>query len=219
MKRIPEEELMTGDEQVKAYSEADFSEGHNAFVDKFKEIYENESIEGPVLDLACGPCDVTVRMAKAFPELRFHAIDGSDTMLRYAKERLKKEGLKEQIKLIQAYLPVHSLEQVSYPTIISNSLLHHLPDPLVLWQTIKTYSAPGSLIFVQDLYRPESVEQAKNMLHKHATGEPEILKRDFYNSLLAAFSQEEIEQRLLDSELNLSIKKITDRHIIIFGKV
>jgi hypothetical protein len=46
-----------------------------------------------------------------------------------------------------------------YPTIISNSLLHHLHDPRVLWAVILRDGAPGADVFVMDLCRPESPER------------------------------------------------------------
>ena len=38
--------------------------------------------------------------------------------------------------------------------IFTNSLLHHLADPAVLWSTIRDWSNPGCKVFVMDLLRP-----------------------------------------------------------------
>jgi ubiquinone/menaquinone biosynthesis C-methylase UbiE len=35
-----------------------------------------------VLDLGCGPADVTIRFAKANPGYKFHGVDGSAAMLK-----------------------------------------------------------------------------------------------------------------------------------------
>jgi len=107
-----------------------------------------------------------------------------------------------------------------YNIIISNSLLHHLPDPVVLWQTVKAFAAPEALIFIMDLKRPESVAAAAYLREKYAKQEPEVLQRDFYNSLLAAFEPEEIQVQLRDEGLaGLSVRSVSDRHVIISGRM
>ena len=46
------------------------------------------------------------------------------------------------------------------------------------------------------------------------------MRRDFYNSLLAAFTPNEIQEQLADAELDyLGIKIISDRHLLIFGEI
>jgi hypothetical protein len=55
------------------------------------------------------------------------------------------------------------------------------------------------------------------MVGQYAAGEPEILKRDFYNSLLAAFTPQEVEAQLAGAGLNLSVDVISDRHMVIHG--
>ena len=43
-----------------------------------------------------------------------------------------------------------------YELIASNSLLHNLADPDVLWQTVASCARPGADILVMDLTRPDS---------------------------------------------------------------
>jgi hypothetical protein len=71
-----------------------------------------------------------------------------------------------------------------------------------------------------DLLRPESPEAAQAIVDQYAGGEPTILRRDFYNSLLAAFSEDEVASQL--AELNLSrliIDVIDDRHWVVGGRI
>ena len=56
-------------------------------------------------------------------------------------------------------------------------------------------------------------------MKKYADEEPEILQKDFYHSLLAAFTPPEIEQQLVCTGLTkLKVQIITDRHVLIYGK-
>jgi SAM-dependent methyltransferase len=114
-------------------------------------------------------------------------------------------------------LPAVSLPQANYDIIFSNSLLHHLPDPMVLWQVIKHYAGPGARVVIMDLLRPASIDEARAMVRAYAADEPDALKRDFYQSLLAAFRMEEIAGQIAQAGLNLDIEQISDRHVFITG--
>ena len=218
MNRVLESELMEDVSQVKAYAEADFNAPHNDFIHELQAFINNPDFNGTALDLGCGPGDISFRFAKAFPSARLHALDGSEAMLNYAKAALTPD-LSEQISFIKGLLPDVILPQSSYEIIFSNSLLHHLPDPQVLWQTIKKYAKPKSVVFVMDLLRPSSIEEAQEMVKQYVANEPEVLKQDFYNSLLAAFSMKEINSQLAQADLNLDIMQVSDRHVLISGVI
>jgi hypothetical protein len=56
------------------------------------------------------------------------------------------------------------------------------------------------------------------LVNQYSGNEPDVLKKDFYHSLLAAFEPEEVEQQLSIVGLSeLSVKIVSDRHIVIFG--
>lgn len=127
MERIAETELMDNEEQAKAYALADFSAAHDLFIEHFQEKFSDiqAGFNDVVLDLGCGPCDITRRFAKAYPDTYFHAVDGALEMLKQAGELNKKEKLTSRIELIESTLPHPELPQSSYHVLISNSLLHH----------------------------------------------------------------------------------------------
>jgi 2-polyprenyl-3-methyl-5-hydroxy-6-metoxy-1,4-benzoquinol methylase len=219
MRRIPEPDLMNKPEQVHAYANADFAEAHNMFVELFRGHFSTIPNNGTMLDLGCGAADITIRMAQAFPGYKILAVDGADNMLEYAHTAIEKNSLQNRIQLQQAYLPATGLGD-RFDIIFSNSLLHHLSDPATLWQSIKHYSLPGTLVFIMDLLRPESVEAARALVTEYAGNEPAILQKDFYNSLLAAYRTDEISDQLENCGLeNLSIEIVSDRHFIVFGSL
>jgi len=218
MKRLLEPELMEDESQVKAYAEADFEIPHSEFIQQLKSFINDPEFSGTALDLGCGPGDISCRFVQAFPLSKVHAVDGSKPMLDHAKSALTSD-LTQRINFIQSLLPDVILPKSSYEIIFSNSLLHHLPDPQALWQTIKKYSRPGTRIIIMDLLRPAGIEDAQIMVNNYAANEPEILKRDFYHSLLAAFSLSEINTQLDQAGLNLNIEQISDRHVFITGVI
>lgn len=216
MDRQLEPELMEQAEQVKAYAEADFEEPHRRFIELLLQHFNNSGFDGSALDLGCGPGDITRRFAAAFPNAHIYAIDGSKAMLDYAKLLLPKE-LARRIEFIHAKLPVIQLPQSGYSVIFSNSLLHHLPDPQILWNTIKQFAVPGAFVAVMDLLRPTNSTEAQHLVDLYATDEPDILRNDFYASLLAAFELHEIATQLHDAALPFALEPIGDRHVFISG--
>ncbi len=219
MQRVPELELMSDIEQARAYAAADFEVPHSRVVASLVEEFQHPEITGMILDLGCGPGDVTFRIADRFLQATIFAVDGSAAMIALAEQRRIREG-KGQITFIEGFIPQVEIPRVGYDLILSTSFLHHLPDPLILWNTIREHASSGTQIFVYDLLRPSSREEAADLVERYSGNEPEVLKQDFYNSLLAAFTPEEVEQQLVAAGLPaLSVKVISDRHLIVFGQV
>lgn len=218
MDRLPEPELMDDPAQAYAYAHADFSEPHQRFVTLFAEEFPGLDVRGRVLDLGCGAADVTLRFARAFPHCTIDAVDGAEPMLQHAQELIARAGMQSRIHLVHQRLPALQLAAHSYGTIISNSLLHHLHDPGMLWSAINTHACDGAAIFVLDLLRPASVEQARALVDQYAHDAPDILKRDFFNSLRAAFHADEIRTQLHHCRLPyLRVRVVSDRHLLISG--
>ncbi len=220
MKRTPEPELMDEEAQVRAYAQADFAAAHSFIIDTARELLQGEPVEGWGLDLGCGPGDMTGRLLNAFPQLQVEGVDGGPNMLRFARAHLQKLGLSDRSILTLGLLPEVSLQRPDYDFIFSNSLLHHLPNPATLWGSIKKFGREGTLVFVCDLLRPESEAKAREIVKTYSEDESEVLKKDFYNSLLAAYRPAEVRSQLEQAGLSfLTLQEISDRHLVVFGKV
>ncbi len=219
MKRIPEDELMLGEEQARAYAEGDFEEPHGRFIESFGECFPSDSIEGYVLDLGCGPADISFRFAERYSRCRIHGVDGSRAMLQFGRQGIRRNRLEQRIELIERRLPTHELPRSEYDVVISNSLLHHLKDPRVLWDAIGQFAGPAAPVFVMDLMRPESEARARELTQLYAADEPKILRHDFYRSLLAAYQEEEVGVQLEQSGLaHFAVEVVSDWHLVVWGK-
>jgi len=212
---------MLDTEQARAYAAADFDQPHSMFIELFRKTFDAAAHGSSVLDLGCGPGDITFRFARAWPQCRVDGVDGSDAMLLHAEKlQGQEDSLKGRVRFFKGTLPDVELPRRHYDIIISNSLLHHLHDPAVLWQTVKAFGVPGSSIFIMDLKRPASLAEAARLRDTYAEGEPEVLQRDFYNSLLAAFTVVELRSQLRDAGLaGLAVNSVSDRHILISGRL
>jgi SAM-dependent methyltransferase len=219
MERIPEPELMDDPEQARAYAEADFAEPHNQFVLEFGRRFPGAAVTGWVLDLGCGPGDITRRFANAHPRCHIHGVDGAPAMLALGQDAVQRAGLAHRVELIHGYLPGFTPPRSTYDAVISNSLLHHLADPAVLWTTVRQYARADAPIFVMDLMRPATRAQAQALVATYAGGEPDVLRRDFLHSLLAAYRPDEVRTQLEAAGLaHLRVETITDRHWIASGR-
>lgn len=216
MDRVLEPELMDDLKQADAYARADFAEENQGFVDRFKEYFQEFS-QGKVLDLGCGPADIPIRFATLYPACQVIGIDASAPMIELGERAIKQAGLTDRITLrCERYEEVAGARIVD--AVISNSLLHHLPNPLQFWQNLRQLVKPGAPVLVMDLLRPESPEAAQAIVDQYAANEPDILRRDFYNSLLAAFTEDEIGSQLARMNLTrLLIDIPDDRHWVVGG--
>mgnify|MGYP002338722029 CR=1 FL=1 len=105
-----------------------------------------------------------------------------------------------------------------FHAVVSNSLLHHLHWPACLWDAINRVAGEGTAVYIMDLQRPDSAEQAAKIVADYAADEPEQLRTDFYNSLLAAFTPEEVSAQLAAAGLEgLTVAAVSDRHLLVQG--
>ncbi len=218
MQRQPEPELMDAAEQAEAYASADFSAPHQFLVDQISRLLPVLPVAARVLDLGCGPADVSLRFARAFPGWQIDGVDGAEAMLQLGRAQVAAAGLAARVRLHLALLPNDPLPGAGYQVILSNSLLHHLHQPQVLWQAVRAAAAPGAAVYVTDLRRPADEGGLRHLVDTYSSPEPAVLRRDFEASLRAAFTAQEVHAQLGRAGLQeLAVRELTDRHLAAFG--
>lgn len=218
MKRTPEPELMTDAEQVEAYAGADFEVPHSRYVELLRERLPHLPRAGAALDIGCGPGDITCRLGRALPHWRVLGLDGSEPMLHHARDLARRSGLEQRVDFRLCRLPQQGPCAESYDLVCSNSLLHHLAEPMHLWEAVSASSHARGSVFVMDLMRPSSEAEARRLVDEYSRGEPEVLRRDFYNSLLAAYRPDEVREQLVRAGLTrLRVEAVSDRHWLVAG--
>jgi len=222
MERVVEPELMDDPGQARAYSEADFADPHQAVVAHFTERFPDfdSCREARVIDLACGPAEVTSRLARALPHATFLGVDGADAMVELGRERLVRDGLDDRVSLVRRFLPDPTLRELGpFDAAVCTGALHHFHDPMVLWDTLSDVSTRGTRILVQDLTRPGSIDAAHALVARYAGEEPEILRRDYFHSLCAAFTLDEIREQLERVGFGyFACDAVSDRHVVVSGR-
>jgi ubiquinone/menaquinone biosynthesis C-methylase UbiE len=215
MDRILEPEIMDGEAEAGAYARADFADSNQWYADHFAAEFPRHLRD--IVDLGCGPADVTLRVARLARDVRITAVDGSSAMLELARSAIETAQLSDRILLHLGRLPGLSLPEHHFDAVLSKDMLHHLPDPQALWTEVRRLARPGAAVYVMDLMRPDSPLEAKEIVERVAAREHPILKEDFYNSLCAAFTVSEVRDQLERAELPLTVEQVTPRHMRIKG--
>lgn len=217
MERILEPEIMDGEAEAAAYASADFSDSNRAYVADVTSSFPEHL--AAVVDLGCGPGDIAIRLSRASATTRITAVDGSPAMLAIARAALRSAGLEGRVNLLQARLPAAALADGSFDLLLCKDMLHHLPDPLMLWREIRRLGRPGAAVCVMDLCRPETPAAAREIVERVSGAEHPLLKIDFYNSLCAAFTADEVRAQLAAAGLALTVNPLTERHLYIKGRL
>ncbi|MEA5390691.1 class I SAM-dependent methyltransferase [Cyanobium gracile UHCC 0139] len=222
MERICEPELMDEPLQAQAYAAADFSSSDRAVLERIAALPallgSGDGTGLSVVDLGCGPGNITFLLARRWPEARVLGIDGSAAMLAIAeRRRLADPAAHRQVRFQRLVLPSPELEGPC-SAVVSNSLLHHLHDPAVLWGAVKQLSGPDTSLFVRDLRRPANAADLEALVVRHAGAAPEVLRRDYSHSLRAAFTPAEVREQLVVAGLGgLEVREVDDRYLEIQG--
>src|ERR1700730_9944983 len=217
MDRILEAELMVDKEQAEAYARADFAQINQGFVDRFRSCFPKVT-SGAMVDLGCGPADIPVRFARALPSFKITAVDGSEPVIALAQQAVEEAEVGDRVRPLCLRLPMLPLGLQSFDAVVSNRLVHHLPDPYLFWNEVVRLGRPRGIVLVMDLLRPESPERAWELVQKYSGHEPDILKRNFFNSLCAAFTLREVRGHIRSRGLGgLVCEMASDRHWIVWG--
>lgn len=219
MNRVPEPEVMEGWDQALAYARADFGAVNQGFVAALAA--RHPALRGGrVVDLGCGPADIPLRLARALPELTVLGVDASWSMLALGAEATRGAGADSRVRLVCARLPDLPFPPASFHAVVSNSLVHHLPDAGPFWREARRLGRPQAVLHVMDLFRPASVERARAIVEDAAAEADPLLKEDFFNSLLAAFTPAEVRVQLIESGLgHLTCEIISERHWLVSGRL
>jgi len=231
MDREPEPELMNKRSQVKAYCAADFSFGEMnliKFISNYLEINNiNLSRNDFIVDLGCGPGNISEKLSERWPEVNVLGIDGSQEMIKEAESRIFKNKIMNKYRNLN-YLcsdireinshEIFSRKEISL--IVSNSFIHHLIEIDNFFKLIINLSGKETINFHKDLIRPKDEKTALKLKDKCSQKYSSILTNDYYASLKASYRKNEIKEKLLEFNLN-SMKVIEENedYLIVYGKV
>jgi ubiquinone/menaquinone biosynthesis C-methylase UbiE len=210
MQRVTEPEVMDTQEEAIAYDAMDFTEVNTAFAQRAIEL---GSLSGLMLDAGTGTARIPILICQERPQWQIIGIDLADSMLQVGRKNIEQAGLQQQITLESVDAKQLPYPDAHFDMVISNSLIHHLPDPLPFLKELKRVLKPNGGILIRDLIRPMNEDIMNDLVDSIGTEYDEHQKMLFRDSLHAAFTLDEVNQLVLDAGLEgAKLYQSSDRH-------
>jgi ubiquinone/menaquinone biosynthesis C-methylase UbiE len=191
MQRILEPEVMDTSEEAIEYDAMDFTAVNAAFAQRTSELAPQS---GLVLDAGTGTARIPILICQKCPQLQIIASDLSKNMLLIASKNVEQAGLQKQISLELADSKQLPYQDGQFDMVISNSIVHHLPDPLPFFLEIKRVLKPNGAMFIRDLLRPTDEATMNALVDSTGDDYDEHQKMLFRDSLHAAFTLNEVKE-------------------------
>lgn len=210
--RVLEPEAMDTPEEAADYDAMDHAAVNRAFVSDFRRIWDTST---PVLDVGTGTAQIPIELARQHPldDLQVVAIDLADHMLVLARRNVERAGFADRIRVEKADAKGFRYPDREFGAVISNSTIHHIPEPLDCFTEMHRVCDVGCLLFVRDLLRPADRGELHHLVETYAGGANAHQRQMFGDSLLAALTLEEV--RALVGRLGYApdtVAQTSDRH-------
>jgi ubiquinone/menaquinone biosynthesis C-methylase UbiE len=226
--RILEPEVMDTPEEATSYNTMDHSAVNTLFVTDLLAFFaeasppqsrsrlmpdDDEAATLDILDLGTGTALIVVELCNRLAECRVMAADAAASMLDLALYNIEVSGQRHRIQLDQIDAKALHYMDGQFGVVMSNSLIHHIPEPLAALKEAVRVTMPGGLLFFRDLLRPENTEQLTQLVQTYAGNEEPFAQKMFAESLHAALTLEEIREMV--SSLGFApetVQQTSDRH-------
>jgi ubiquinone/menaquinone biosynthesis C-methylase UbiE len=208
--RILEPEVMDTAEEARDYDAMDHSAVNRVFVEDFLAVWDDRQ---PVLDVGAGTAQIPIELCRRHAAVQVTAIDLSEEMLRIARDNVQRAGLQERIGLERRDAKHLPYPDGAFGAVISNSIIHHIPEPAAVLAEMVRVTAPAGVVFVRDLLRPDDEATLAHLVEVYAAGANAHQRQLFGASLHAALTLAEV--RLLVEALGFdpaTVRQTTDRH-------
>lgn len=187
--RVLENEVMDSLEEATTYDEMDHSTVNTRFVD---DLLAAGLPGNDVLDLGTGTARIPMELCRRHADCRVMAVDAAGAMLDQAYYNISAAELTGRIQLAQADGRKLPYADGLFHAVICNTIVHHIADPLPVLAEAVRVTAPGGLLMIRDLTRPDTEEQLATLVEQYAGQEAPYAKQMFGDSLRAAFTLAEI---------------------------
>jgi trans-aconitate methyltransferase len=231
MERIPEPELMEEKKQVISYDEADFSEGEVNLINQIDHYLLRKNISlgenDLIVDLGCGPGNISEKLAIKWPNTEVIGIDGSKEMILRAEYNKNISNNQKKLKnLLYICSDIKDIKSDNFlfnkeiSLLVSNSLIHHITYIEDFFNTIKSLSSNSTVNFHKDLKRPLDEKSALELKAQCSKIYNETLTNDYYASLKASYTFKELKNFTLKNNLSsLEVFEDGDKYLIVYGNV
>lgn len=211
MQRVLEPEVMDSWEEAVDYDAMDFLEVNTTFAQRVSELCPQEVAK--VLDAGTGTARIPIILCQMRSQWQIWGIDLAENMLKIGSENVEKAGLQDKIMLEVVDAKQLPYQDEQFDIFISNSLVHHLPNPLPFFVELKRVLKPQGAICIRDLLRPVDENTMNNLVESIGVEYNEHQKKLFGDSLHAALTINEVSQLISQAGIQgVKVYQSSDRH-------
>jgi ubiquinone/menaquinone biosynthesis C-methylase UbiE len=216
--RILEPEVMDSPLEAVDYNTMDHSQVNRVFVDDLLSALPhatNFTAFGPctILDVGTGTAQIPIELCRRPGDWHVTAADLAQSMLDVAAENIAAARLSERIKLQHLDAKRLPFENGQFDVVMTNSIIHHIPAPEECLAEMVRVVAPGGLLFVRDLLRPDSLAEFGRLVDLYAGEANKHQKQMFGESLHAALTLDEVRDMAAPFGIARDcVRQNSDRH-------
>jgi ubiquinone/menaquinone biosynthesis C-methylase UbiE len=222
--RVLEPEVMDTPEEALDYDSMDHVDVNRRFVDDLLSCLARAPRPGGginqplrLLDLGTGTAQIPIELCRRAESVSIVAVDAAHHMLDVARRNIEAARLTDQIKVELADAKSLPFGDNEFDGVISNSIVHHLPEPLVALREAARVTSAGVLFF-RDLLRPKDILELASLVDRYAPAariskETDHQRAMFADSLHAALTLTEIRDFVAQLGFASSeVEPSSDRH-------
>jgi ubiquinone/menaquinone biosynthesis C-methylase UbiE len=217
--RILEPEVMDTAEEAADYDAMDHAAVNSRFVDDVLQAVAHHGknaellLRGRWLDVGTGTAQIPIELCRCNPAIRVTAIDLAEEMLTLGRRNIAAARLTDAIRLECVDAKCCGYDDADFTAVISNSIVHHIPDPAAVWREMVRVLHPAGLLFVRDLLRPESDAEVERLVATYAGESSSRQQQLFRQSLHAALTLDEVADMVEPLGIDRrDVRQTSDRH-------
>jgi len=216
--RVLEPEVMDTQAEARDYDAMDHRQVNERFVSDLLAVLDADRLglhrdTVDVLDVGTGTALIPIELCRRLAPAQITAVDLSAWMLKLGRRNVREAGFADRIRLEKVDAKAMPYADQSFEIVISNSIVHHVPDPAPVLAELARLTARSGVLFVRDLLRPADDRSAKRLVATYAADANDRQRALFDASLRAALTVEEV--RGLVAGLGLperGVAPTSDRH-------
>jgi ubiquinone/menaquinone biosynthesis C-methylase UbiE len=208
--RVLEPEVMDTAAEASDYDAMDHAGVNRAFVADFLARWR---AHGRVLDVGTGTAQIPIEFCQQTTTASVIAVDAAVHMVEFARRNVAKAGLSERIEVRLADAKGLPFPDGYFDAVMSNSIVHHIPQPWTVLADMVRTTLSGGTIFVRDLMRPPDDRTVNHLVETYAAGANQHQRKMFDDSLRAALTLDEIRDLVASLGFGRdTVQPNSDRH-------
>jgi ubiquinone/menaquinone biosynthesis C-methylase UbiE len=197
-------------EEAHDYDSMDHATVNRVFVEDFLALWDGGN---PLLDVGTGTAQIPIELCRQATTANVIAIDLAEEMLQVGRENVRRAAFQERLVLKCCDAKDLPFCDGTFAAVISNSIIHHIPDPSQVVAEVVRVTRSGGTVFIRDLLRPADLETLGRLVNFYAGDANAHQQKMFADSLRAALTLDEMRGLVASVGLDpATILQTSDRH-------